>query len=314
MSDTTVPPPGARAADGRGRAAPEPEAEPGYVSLRRQRWRRFRANRVALVSAIFIVALGVLSLLAPLLSPYDPTAPAIELIQAPPTLAHPLGADTSGRDILSRLLYGGRVSLAVGLVAVSIYTVIGTTIGAVAGFRRGAIDGILMRLTDTVMSFPALIIMMAILPILGSGALNIMLALGLLGWPVAARLVRGQFLALREQEFVLAARGLGVRDSRLILDHLLPNVVGPLVVLASFGIADAIIAEAGLSLLGLGVQPPDFSWGQMLAQALDVGTLLTFPWMWIPPAIAIALTVLAFNFVGDALRDTFDPRSSLRLP
>jgi peptide/nickel transport system permease protein len=248
------------------------------------------------------------------LSPYDPTAPAIELIQAPPTFAHPLGADTSGRDILSRLLYGGRVSLAVGLVAVSIYTVIGTTIGAIAGFRRGAVDGILMRLTDTVMSFPALIIMMAILPILGSGALNIMLALGLLGWPVAARLVRGQFLALREQEFVLAARGLGVRDSRLILDHLLPNVVGPLVVLASFGIADAIIAEAGLSLLGLGVQPPDFSWGQMLAQALDVGTLLTFPWMWIPPAIAIALTVLAFNFVGDALRDTFDPRSSLRLP
>ena len=194
-------------------------------------------------------------------------------------------------------------------MAVAIYATIGTIIGSVAGFRRGIVDGALMRFTDTVMSFPALIIIIAVLPIIGAGAVNIMLVIGLLGWPAAARLVRGEFLSLREREFILAARCLGVRDAKIVAGHLLPNVTGPLVVLASFGIADAIIAEAGLSLLGLGVQPPEASWGQMLSEAMDVGTLLSRPWMWMPPAAAIAITVLAINFVGDGLRDALDPRS-----
>jgi peptide/nickel transport system permease protein len=173
------------------------------------------------------------------------------------------------------------------------------------------VDGVLMRITDTVMSFPILIIVIAVLPVIGAGAINIMVVLGLLGWPAAARLVRGQFLSLREREFVLAAQVVGLRDARIIAAHLLPNVAGPIVVLASFGVAEAIIAEAGLSLLGLGIQPPDPSWGQMLSEAMDVGILLNRPWMWMPPAVAIAVTVLAINFVGDGLRAALDPRATV---
>jgi peptide/nickel transport system permease protein len=258
---------------------------------------------------VILAALALAAIFAPLLTPYSPYTPSVELVRKPPSLAHLLGTDGSGRDILTRLLYGARVSLSIGIVAVAIYATIGTIIGSVAGFRRGIVDGALMRFTDTVMSFPALIIIIAVLPIIGAGAVNIMLVIGLLGWPAAARLVRGEFLSLREREFILAARTLGVRDAKIVARHLLPNVTGPLVVLASFGIADAIIAEAGLSLLGLGVQPPEASWGQMLSEAMDVGTLLSRPWMWMPPAAAIAITVLAINFVGDGLRDALDPRS-----
>jgi peptide/nickel transport system permease protein len=274
------------------------------------RWQRFRMNRGAAIGGGFLIVLAIAAILAPWLTPFDPYTPSVDLIRKGPTLTHLLGTDGSGRDILTRLLYGARVSLAVGLVAVTIYIAIGTLIGAVAGFRRGIVDGVLMRFTDTILSFPALIVIIAVLPVIGAGAVNIMIVLGLLGWPAAARLVRGQFLSLREREFTLAARVLGVRDARIVLTHLLPNVTGPMVVLASFGVADAIIAEAGLSLLGLGVQPPEPSWGQMLSEAMDVGTLLSRPWMWMPPAIAIAVTVLAINFVGDGLRDALDPRAT----
>jgi peptide/nickel transport system permease protein len=283
------------------------------VTRRDLQRRRFVANRGAVIGAVFLTLLALAAVFAPVLTPYDPYTPSIELIRKAPTLMHLLGTDGSGRDILTRLLHGGRVSLSVGLVAVSIYVVIGTVIGAVAGYRRGLVDGVLMRITDTVMSFPVLIIVIAVLPVIGAGAVNIMLVLGLLGWPAAARLVRGQFLSLREREFILAARALGVRDGQIITGHLLPNVAGPLVVLASFGVADAIIAEAGLSLLGLGVQPPEPSWGQMLSEAMDVGTLLSRPWMWMPPAAAIATTVLAINFIGDGLRDALDPRATERV-
>ncbi len=208
-------------------------------------------------------------------------------------------------------MYGARVSLSVGIVAVSIYLTIGTVLGAISGYRRGLIDSLIMRFTDMVMSFPALIIILAVVPILGPSIFNIMLVIGLLGWPGVARLVRGEFLSLREREFTLAARGIGASDRRIIFRHILPNVAGPLVVLASFGIADAIITEAGLSFLGLGVRPPDPSWGQMLNQAIDVGTIIEKPWVWLEPGIAIAITVLAINFIGDGLRDALDPRGAL---
>ena len=280
-------------------------------SLARLRWDRFVRNRGALVAGIFLALLGLAALFAPWLTPYDPYTPSIQLVRKPPTLDHLLGTDGSGRDILTRLLFGARVSLSVGLIAVAIYIAIGTAIGSLAGYRRGILDAFLMRVTDTVMSFPALIIIIAVLPVIGAGAINIMVVLGLLGWPTAARMVRGQFLSLREREFILAARTIGVRDARIVSAHLLPNIAGPMLVLASFGVAEAIIAEAGLSLLGLGVQPPEPSWGQMLSEATDVGTLLARPWMWMPPAAAIALTVLAINFVGDGLRDALDPRAAV---
>jgi peptide/nickel transport system permease protein len=280
-------------------------------SLARLRWERFVRNRGALVAGVFLALLALAALFAPWLTPYDPYTPSIQLVRKPPTLDHLLGTDGSGRDILTRLLFGARVSLSVGLVAVAIYIAIGTAIGSLAGYRRGILDAFLMRVTDTVMSFPALIIIIAVLPVIGAGAINIMVVLGLLGWPTAARMVRGQFLSLREREFILAARTIGVRDARIVSAHLLPNIAGPMLVLASFGVAEAIIAEAGLSLLGLGVQPPEPSWGQMLSEATDVGTLLARPWMWMPPAAAIALTVLAINFVGDGLRDALDPRAAV---
>ena len=282
------------------------------MSPRELAWRRFRRNRLAMFGLITVVALGLVALLASFVAPYDPTRIDAKAFGKPPGAAHLLGTDASGRDVLSRLIFGSRVSLSVGLVAVSIYLTIGTVLGAVAGFRRGLTDAVIMRMTDTVMSFPALIIILAVIPILGPSIFNIMLVIGLLGWPAVARLVRAEFLSLREREFTLAARGIGATDRRIIFRHILPNVAGPLVVLASFGIADAIITEAGLSFLGLGVQPPDTSWGQLLNNAIDVGTILEKPWLWITPAFAIALTVLSINFIGDGLRDALDPRGTLK--
>jgi peptide/nickel transport system permease protein len=274
-------------------------------------WRRFRRNRLAMAALAVIGCLALIAILAPILAPYDPVKPDLKAFGKPPSAAHLLGTDSSGRDVLSRLMYGAQVSLSIGLVAVSIYLLIGTTLGALAGYRRGLTDAIIGRITDTVMSFPSLIIILAIVPIVGRSIYNIMLVIGLLGWPAVCRLVRGEFLSLREREYTLAARGIGATDRRIILRHILPNVTGPLVVLASFGIADAIIAEAGLSLLGLGIQPPAPSWGVDLSAAIDVGILTNKPWLWIAPGVAIAVTVLCINFIGDALRDALDPRGTI---
>ena len=277
------------------------------TSPRQLAWRRFRRNRLAMLGLATIILLAIIAVLAPIVAPRDPLKIDAKAFGKPPSLAHLFGTDLSGRDVLSRLIYGTRVSLSVGLVAVSIYLTIGTILGAISGYRRGLVDAAIMRFTDTVMSFPALIIILAVVPILGASIFNIMLVIGLLGWPAVARLVRGEFLSLREREFTLAARGIGASDRRIIFRHILPNVAGPLVVVASFGMADAIITEAGLSFLGLGVQPPEASWGQMLNNAIDVGTIIEKPWLWIAPALAIAITVLSINFIGDGLRDAFDP-------
>ena len=281
------------------------------TSPRALAWRRFRRNRLAMLGLAAIILLAIIAVLAPIVAPRDPLKIDAKAFGKPPSLAHLFGTDLSGRDVLSRLIYGTRVSLSVGLVAVSIYLTIGTILGAISGYRRGLVDAAIMRFTDTVMSFPALIIILAVVPILGASIFNIMLVIGLLGWPAVARLVRGEFLSLREREFTLAARGIGASDRRIIFRHILPNVAGPLVVVASFGMADAIITEAGLSFLGLGVQPPEASWGQMLNNAIDVGTIIEKPWLWIAPALAIAITVLSINFIGDGLRDALDPRGAL---
>ena len=249
--------------------------------------------------------------MASVIAPYSPTAVDTKAFGQPPSLTHILGTDRSGRDVLSRLMHGARVSLSVGVVAVSIYLVIGITLGSLAGYRRGLTDAIIGRATDMVMSFPSLIIILAIVPIVGRSPLNIMIVIGLLNWPAVTRLVRGEFLSLREREFTLAARGIGARDRRIIFRHILPNVAGPLVVLASFGMADAMIVEAGLSVLGLGIQPPDASWGGDLQAATDVGVLTLKPWLWMAPGGAIAIAVLSINFIGDGLRDALDPRANI---
>ena len=270
-------------------------------------WQRFRRHRVALVGAIILLLLSVSAIGAPVLATNDPYQVDISAYRQGPQAKYPLGTDSSGRDVLSRLLHAGRVSLSVGLVAVTIYTVIGVILGSISGFYGGLADSIIMRLADVVLSFPSLILIITVVSVLGPSIYNIMLVIGLLGWPPIARIVRALFLSLREREFVLASRTIGVPNSRIIFRHILPNAIAPVIVAATFGMANAILLEAGLSFLGLGVQPPTPSWGNMLTDAQSLTVLESMPWLWIPPGTMIALAVLSINFIGDGLRDALDP-------
>jgi peptide/nickel transport system permease protein len=270
-------------------------------------WQRFRRHRVAMVGAIILLLLTAGSLGAPVLAANDPYKVDISAYRKGPAANHPLGTDSSGRDVLSRLLHAGRVSLSVGVVAVAIYTLIGVVLGSFSGFYGGKVDSVIMRLADIVLSFPSLILIITVVSVLGPSIYNIMLVIGLLGWPPIARIVRALFLSLREREFVLASRTIGVPNTRIIFRHILPNAIAPVIVAATFGMANAILLEAGLSFLGLGVQPPTPSWGNMLTDAQSLTVLESMPWLWIPPGLAIALAVLSINFIGDGLRDALDP-------
>ena len=270
-------------------------------------WQRFRRHRVAMVGLAILTLLTLAAIFAPAIAQQDPYRTQLSAIRKPPSAAHWLGGDSSGRDVWARLLYAGRVSLSVGLVAVGIYTLIGMLLGALAGYYGGWIDSLIMRVADIVLSFPSLIIIITVVSILGPSIYNVMLVIGLLGWPPIARILRGLFLSLRERDFVLAGRTIGSSNRRLIFKHLLPNALAPIIVAATFGIAAAILLEAGLSFLGLGVQPPTPSWGNMLTDAQSLTVLESMPWLWIPPGIMIALAVLSINFIGDGLRDALDP-------
>jgi peptide/nickel transport system permease protein len=253
----------------------------------------------------------LLAIFAPLIERYPPNEINLEAMSQPPSMEHWLGTDTTGRDLWSRLVHGARVSLSVGLVAVSISTLIGVVLGSLAGYGGGKIDMAIMRFTDMVMTFPSLVIIIAVVAALGPSIYNTMLVIGLLSWPAIARLVRGQFLSLREQQFVLAARSIGVAPAEIMFRHLFPNVLSAVIVAATFGVAVAILQEASLSFLGLGVQAPTPSWGNMLRDVQTLSILEGMPWLWLAPGIMIALAVLSINFIGDGLRDAFDPRSTL---
>ncbi len=288
--------------------AAEPELEAAGRSSRFPR--RFRRHKVALASVGVIALLVAAAILAPL-ALQDPYKVDLYSVAQPPSSDHWLGTDETGRDVLSRLVYGARVSLSVGLVAVFIYTAIGLVLGSAAGYAGGWVDNVLMRATDVVMCFPTLIIIITVVSFVGPSIYNVMAIIGLLGWPQTARLIRGQMLSLREREYVEAARALGAPDAFIVLRHMLPNGIYPIVVSSTFGVATAILTEAGLSFLGLGVQPPTASWGNMLNAAQSVTVLESRPWLWLPPGLAIVLAVLCINFVGDGLRDALDPRMSL---
>jgi peptide/nickel transport system permease protein len=270
-------------------------------------WQRFRRHRLALLGSAMLLLLTIGAIGAPLFARQGPYRVDLRSYRKPPSATHLLGTDSSGRDVLSRLLYAGRVSLSVGLVAVSIYTAIGILLGSLAGFYGGWVDALIMRFADIVLSFPSLIIIITVVSVLGPSIYNVMLVIGLLGWPPIARIMRGQFLSLREREFIIAARAVGTRNSRIIFRHMLPNALAPVIVAATFGIAYAILLEAGLSFLGLGVQPPTPSWGNLLTDAQSITVLEQMPWLWVPPGLLIALAVLAINFIGDGLRDALDP-------
>ncbi len=276
-----------------------------------QAWRRFRRHRLAVAGLLVLLSLVTAAVFAPVVSPHPPDYGNLREVRDAPSREHLLGTDLTGRDVLSRIIYGGRVSLAVGVLAVGIYVAIGTMLGALAGFFGGIVDGLIMRMTDTMMSLPALLTIIVFVSVVGPSLSSVIAVIGLLGWPGTCRLVRGQVLALREQEFVTAARVAGCTNGRIILRHVLPNVVSLLIVLATFGMATAILLEASLSFLGLGVRPPTASWGGMLHDAQSPVVLSDLPWLWISPGLMIAITVLAINFMGDGLRDALDPRMKL---
>jgi len=286
--------------------------QPPATAVSRGQWaivrRAFLRNRLAVVGLWVVVALHLTALLTPFLAPFDPIAQGdilTERLMAPGG-AHPMGTDRLARDVFSRLLYGARISLSIGFIAVGIAVTMGTLLGAVAGYLGGKADAVIMRFVDVVISFPRLVLLITIIAVLEPSIFLIIVVLGLTGWTGTTRLVRGEVLSLREREFIQAARVLGYSRTRIILRHLIPNTMAPVIVAATLGIGNTIVLEAGLSFLGLGVQPPTPTWGSMVADGRD--NLLGGWWVSTYPGMAIVVTVIAFNLLGDGLRDALDPR------
>ncbi|MCG0238856.1 MAG: ABC transporter permease [Firmicutes bacterium] len=270
-------------------------------------WRRFRRSRSGVFGLAVVAALVLIALLAPWLTPYDPLENDYAAVMQPPSRAHPLGTDNFGRDVLARTLYGARLSLRAGVTSVAVALALGLPIGLVSGYFRGFWDEyVIMRVVDALQAFPFLILALAVTAALGQGLNQAMIAIGIGFTPGFIRIVRSAVLEVRSREFVQAARSLGAGDGRILLRHVLPNALGPIIVQTTLSVAAAIIAEAGLSYLGLGAQPPEPSWGSDLRAAQ--GFLTLAPWMAIWPGLAIFLSVLGFNMLGDGLRDALDPR------
>ncbi len=252
---------------------------------------------------LLVVALAVL---APVLTPYEPTRNNLMESLRPPSAAHLMGTDLLGRDVFTRILYGARVSLSVGVVVQAVSVAVGTTLGLLAGYHGRWVDDLVTGLTTVVQAFPGLLFAITVMAVLGPSLYNVFLALALVGWPTVARLVRGETLAIKEQLYVEGARAVGAPDLYILVRHVLPNCLGPIIVVATLEMGGAVLAEATLSFLGLGVQPPTPSWGSMLAEARD--RVWDAPWLMVFPGLAIFVTVLAFNLLGDGLRDVLDPR------
>jgi peptide/nickel transport system permease protein len=273
---------------------------------RREFWTRLRRNRMAMTGLALVLGLFVVSICAPWLAPYNPDHIDLTQVLMPPSPAHLMGTDTLGRDVLSRIIYGSRVSLKVGFVAVGLATLIGLFVGALAGYYGGWVDQVLMRLVDLMLCFPAFFLILAVIAVLQPSIWNIMAVIGLTSWMGVARLVRAEFLSLREREFVTAARALGASDTRLILRHLLPNALAPVMVSATLGVAGAILTESALSFLGLGVQPPTPSWGNILTAGKD--NIEIAWWLSVFPGLAILITVMSYNLLGEGIQEAIDPR------
>ncbi|MGH2534428.1 MAG: ABC transporter permease [Thermomicrobiales bacterium] len=273
---------------------------------RRLLWRRLRRTPAVVIGLSVVVGLTICAVFAPLLAPADPLYQNYSAVLQDPVGDHLLGTDNLGRDILSRLLYGTRTSLLVGVVAVGIATVIGVAMGLIAGYVGGWVDDLLMRISDALFAFPALLLILAIASALGPSILNTMAAIGIVFSPSYARMIRGEVLTLRERDFVIAARALGAGDTRIMLRHILPNGLSPIIILASLSVSGAILTEATLSFLGVGTPPPNPSWGSMLQNGYQY--LQIAPWLSIFPGVAIFVSVLAFNLLGDGLRTVLDPR------
>ena len=278
----------------------------------RRTLRRFLSHRLAVIGALVLLLMAIGAVFAPAIARTPPNAVNLLAISKPPTAQHWLGTDQVGRDVFTRILYGARISLTVGLVAVAIYLVIGFVLGAVAGYAGGWVDTAIMRFTDIMLCFPTFVLILILVGITGPKLSNVILVIGLFGWPGVARLVRGQVLQLRTLDYVIAAQMLGAPRFTVLRRHILPNVIAPLIVAGTLGIAGAILTEASLSFLGLGVVQPTPSWGSMLNEARSPAIVATKPWLWLAPGVAISLAVLAANFIGDGLRDAVDVKSRAR--
>jgi peptide/nickel transport system permease protein len=269
-------------------------------------WRRFYRNKLMFFGALIVVALLVVSVLAPWLAPYDPGRIDLRNVLAPPSADHLLGTDQLGRDVLSRMIWGARISLKVGFVATGLAILIGTLLGAVSGYYGGWVDSVIMRLVDIMLCFPTFFLILAVIAVLEPSIWNIMIIIGLTGWMGVTRLVRADFISLRERDFVKAARAIGASDWRIIFLHILPNAMASILVAATLGVAGAILTESALSFLGIGVQPPTPSWGNILTAGKDNIDIAW--WLSLFPGLAILITVVGYNLLGEGIRDLLDPR------
>jgi len=269
-------------------------------------WRRLRQNKIAMVGAVIVLVLVLSALLAPVLAPHNPLSGNIIDRLQPPSAAHWFGTDSQGRDVLSRIIFGSRISIQVGVISVVIALLIGTLLGALGGYYGGWLDNAIMRLMDIMLAFPSVLLAIAITAMLGPELKNAMIAIGVVNIPFYARIVRSTVLSVKETEYVEAARAIGASDARIIFRHVLPNCMAPIIVQTTMGIGTAILDAAGLSFLGLGAQPPTPEWGAMLSDGRSV--MQQAPWMMFFPGLAIMLVVLGFNLLGDGLRDALDPR------
>ncbi len=272
---------------------------------------QLKKNKIAMIGLVIIVSLALIAIFAPFIAPHDPVEQNLEKRLLSPSGEYPMGTDDLGRCLMSRIIYGARVTLQVGVITVGIITVIGVTLGLISGYCGGIVDEIIMRFVDVVLAFPGIILALAIAGALGPGLFNVMLALAMVGWTGLARVVRSSVLSIKEKEFVESARALGCSDLHIMTRHILPNVMAPVIVLATLDMAFIILAAAGMSFLGLGAQPPIPEWGSMLNGGRAF--MRTAPHLTTFPGLAIMVTVLAFNFLGDGLRDALDPRQQQEL-
>jgi oligopeptide transport system permease protein len=275
------------------------------TSLWRNAWRRLLRNRMAVCCGLLLLAVGVVTLLAPLLPLHDPAAQNLRLGASGPSLEHPFGTDVLGRDLLSRVVDGGRVSILVGLVATLVSFIVGVSYGAVAGYFGGRVDNVMMRFVDVLYSLPYMFLVILLMVYFSRSLIMLFVALGLVQWLTMARIVRGQVLSIKQQEFVEAARSMGTPNVDIIFRHVVPNALGPIIVYATLTVPAVMLQEAFLSFLGLGVQPPDASWGTLVNEGARV--IAFFPWLALFPGFALALTLFCLNFLGDGLRDALDP-------
>lgn len=282
-----------------------------YVSLKEISFRKFIKNKLAVVGVFIILALVLISICAPLFTDYTISETDLFNIKMAPNSEHILGTDELGRDVFTRLIYGGRVSIVVGVASMTVQLVIGVIMGAIAGYFGGIAEKIIMRIIDVIMCFPFFVIAVSVAAVLGPGVKNLIIIIGFLMWPNIARIVRAEILSLKENDYIMSAKAMGLSSFEIIKSHILPNIMSPILVASTLAIANGILTEASLSFLGIGVKLPQPSWGNMLIAAQNIGTLQREWWLWIPAGSLIILMVLSINFVGDGLSDALDPKTRL---